>query len=658
MIDPSQQPLAKCARNWLATRPVYKIIRPYRRSFYEWVCWATWGIIFYWFLHGGCRAQFDQEDFAEKSLKDLKMPLKPARENMEIGYFLPANVPELVEQAANWHMEKHKRLIGRLYVIYRLNEMMVRDKHFFTYKEFLNRLRFSEGTGTETLPIGHHTELYDPSIQGYVEYLRDYVPDLYDFLITPLPARCPTTALNRHIYELGMSGSGKTELIKLILVHLITNEIGTLFLVEPHGTLSRQIARMPMFKNNDRLVYLSLEVGKDQGLWFCINPFDLPDQSNQTVELHTQALVGAFGVMVSRDSSNAKAFTDQMKTILTYCIPVLLRRARSSFNDLLRMMDNSRNGDLIELALKSKNPQLRNFFKHDFDGSNYSKSRDGLQARLHLVLSNPAFEKLTCGQSTVFIDELLDSGKMVIICASEGTVGPDVAYNFGAFCIALIQSALMRKRTGRNIIEDDLMPVTLAVDEFQNYISPTVLKLLKEFRKFKFRLLAAQQTLGDEASAKTQSIISGNTDFKAIGKYTADNAEQVATKIRSKHITAYELDSIPAGQGIFYFKIGDAVPVKVKVHDHLVLKGREDDYAMSWSDFAGVEQNQRQLYYRKPGDYSSLSATPIKSLVNEIDTVADPEARQEWQPTKSFPKPENDSDRKRKRYYPAFDDLE
>ena len=163
---------------------------------------------------------------------------------------------------------------------------------------------------------------------------------------------------------------------------------------------------------------------------------------------------------------------------------------------------------------------------------------------------------------------------------------------------------------------------------------------------------------GDEASAKTQSIISGNTDFKAIGKYTADNAEQVATKIRSKHITAYELDSIPAGQGIFYFKIGDAVPVKVKVHDHLVLKGREDDYAMSWSDFAGVEQNQRQLYYRKPGDYSSLSATPIKSLVNEIDTVADPEARQEWQPTKSFPKPENDSDRKRKRYYPAFDDLE
>ncbi|MBF0264129.1 MAG: hypothetical protein HQL46_02575 [Gammaproteobacteria bacterium] len=136
-------------------------------------------------------------------------------------------------------------------------------------------------------------------------------------------------------------------MIKLLFYRELLNKKpkSSLILIDPHGDLAEEIAKLKPVKNRkiaDRIVYIdpSLDINHSPS----INPFEITDRSEKNIALMTQELKSIFSVLLQNANT-----TNQMDAILSPCIATLLRRPNSDFSDLQRFMDDDNNHDLVEV---------------------------------------------------------------------------------------------------------------------------------------------------------------------------------------------------------------------------------------------------------------------------------------------------------------------
>ena len=118
---------------------------------------------------------------------------------------------------------------------------------------------------------------WTPNLAGYLAYLREVAPGMAAFLSRPLPVMLPAAAMLRHTYATGAIGSGKTEMLKLLIHGLAGVGNCAVVVLDPHGDMAEQIARWPEFAPggawHGRLAYVDPFL--DDGHSPCLNPFDL-----------------------------------------------------------------------------------------------------------------------------------------------------------------------------------------------------------------------------------------------------------------------------------------------------------------------------------------------------------------------------------------------
>ena len=72
----------------------------------------------------------------------------------------------------------------------------------------------------------------------------------------------PERDRQRHTYVLGKSGSGKSELLKLLVYgYLRKPGSATVVVIDPHGDLAEEIARFKEHRKSDRLIYIDPYLG-------------------------------------------------------------------------------------------------------------------------------------------------------------------------------------------------------------------------------------------------------------------------------------------------------------------------------------------------------------------------------------------------------------
>ncbi len=105
----------------------------------------------------------------------------------------------------------------------------------------------------------------------------------------------------------------------------------------------------------------------------------------------------------------------------------------------------------------------------------------------------PSFSNMVTGESTINLKDAIDSNKLILFNLAVGNLGDQAPLFIGKIIISLLQS-ISFQRAG--LEKDERKPVYLYIDEFQDFVSPSMIRILTQGRKYKMYLTIANQFVG------------------------------------------------------------------------------------------------------------------------------------------------------------------
>lgn len=384
------------------------------------------------------------------------------------------------------------------------------------------------------------------------EAIKLEIPALMFFFTRKIPLYFPLKSLKRGAYLVAQSGSGKSELIKLLFYDLQRRSQQyrnrTLISIEPHGDLSIELLSFalntPDYRN--RLVYLdpylrstAKEIfGYDllgADYTFVINPFEVNTKNDREINYMTQELSSAFFEVLKNDA------TTQMNALIEACVETLLRKKGSDISDLKRFMDDDENEDLVQLLENLPNEERRKMASKIRNDNKLSQTKSGIFYRLQSLIGDSEFRKVITGASTVNLEQEMNKGKVILFNLSKAKMGQKASPVFGKLILALIQGYAVKRQE----LEKDKRKETFCfVDEFQNYVTPTIHNILAEARKYALHVFLSHQVIGQNMDTEMKRIIVGNTALKIAGDNGMDSLKFMSENMGK--LTPKDFENLPA----------------------------------------------------------------------------------------------------------------
>jgi len=315
----------------------------------------------------------------------------------------------------------------------------------------------------------------------------------------------------RHMYVIGKSGMGKSELLKNLAIQDIQDGRGLCFM-DPHGDLI-----------NDLLDYIPEQRIKDV---IYINPADMqfPVAFNvmEKVDFDQRHLVGD-GMMSVFKKIWVDQWSARMEYILNYTILALLEAEGSTLLGVNRMLaEKEYRKKVVEQVT---DPEVRAFWTTEFakyQDKYATEATAAIQNKIGQFVSNPLIRNLIGQVHTSFnMRQAMDEGKIILVDISKGRIGEDASRLLGAMIITKVQLAAMSRV---NIPRNERSDFTLFVDEFQNFATASFASILSEARKFNLSLVVAHQYVKQLDEAVADAVF-GNIGTLIAFRIGADDAE-------------------------------------------------------------------------------------------------------------------------------------
>jgi len=408
-------------------------------------------------------------------------------------------------------------------------------------------------------------------------YNTDYIQCLDPMMKEEFDQTMFNQELNNHIYMLASTGSGKSELLKLLYVRLESTE-ASIVIFDPHGDLALQCGRM--INEKEDIIYIDPTLDKD--LTPTINPFKLENKDEETIEIMAQEIINALESIVGED------FTTNMETLLTPLIYTLLRKGDSGIDELLRFLDDEDNEDLIKFAKKSPIRNHRNFMANQFSKDKFKVTKDALSTKLQLLLNNPTFSNFITGDSTLNLEKALNSKKIIIFRLPKSKMRKTLE-PAGKLVMALIQGIVLKRSDKPKIYR----PKTyLICDEYQNFFGQISNEMLSESRKNNLFIIGAHQYLTQLTTKSRDGLMSG-AHTKIIGKNSNKDLKMMSEEI---DVDLSSLKNLNLGE--FYIQNGSNQAVRVKTIDKYIDDTNLID-SYIWEEHL---KYQKKHFYRRIDD--------------------------------------------------------
>lgn len=300
----------------------------------------------------------------------------------------------------------------------------------------------------------------------------------------------------RHMYVIGKTGMGKTNLLENLAIQDIQKGHGIAF-IDPHGdTAEKLIKAIPSNRIND-VIYFN---PADQDFPIAFNVMEKVGPEYR--HLVASGLVGVFKKIW------ADSWGPRLEYILRNAILALLEYPGSTLLGVTRILvDKSYRDRVVE---KVTDPVVKSFWVDEF-----SKWNDRVLQEVISPIQNKVGQFLTSslvrnivGQTVSSFDirQIMDDRKILIMNLSKGRIGEDNSALLGAMIITKIQLAAMARV---DIPEDTRNDFYLYVDEFQNFATESFANILSEARKYHLNLILANQYI-TQIDEKVRDAIFGN----------------------------------------------------------------------------------------------------------------------------------------------------
>lgn len=334
--------------------------------------------------------------------------------------------------------------------------------------------------------------------------------------------RVPGDYRTTHMYVIGASGSGKSSLLKNLIIQDILNGMG-IAVLDPHGDLVSDI--LPFIKK--RLVQTVLLDLADTEHMLPYNP--LERRSNVLVAEQVAKLVLAFKRIWG------ESWGPRMENILRCTLTLLIEQSYTLADFEKVLMD----ADFREMLLEESSDELAiEYFRGRYNTWNSKERSMNTEAVLNKVTAFLADERigarLSQKKSAFSIKNLMDDGGILLVNLAKGRLAGN-ADLFGALLMADIEMTFLSRQP------DERRPFAIYADEFQNIATESFDTVLAEARKFGICLTIAHQSLKQLDDALV-SLILGNAQTQVFFRVSRQDAERLSKEAMNIVEQLYDRD--------------------------------------------------------------------------------------------------------------------
>ncbi|NTU46345.1 type IV secretory system conjugative DNA transfer family protein [Candidatus Roizmanbacteria bacterium] len=202
---------------------------------------------------------------------------------------------------------------------------------------------------------------------------------------------------------------------------------------------------------------------------------------------------------------------------------------------------------------KLNDPMLKHFWNQEFNSLASSQKTEMITPitnKLGLFLTFLMTRNiLGTPKSTLDLDDVMNSGKILICDLSKGKIGEDIGSFLGSLLVAKLQISALRRV---HIPEEKRKDFFLYIDEFQNFATETFVQILSEARKYRLDTVLAHQTTA-QIDRMLLQIILANAGTIISFLTNSPNDEDLLLPIFSPDIAKHDISNLPLYT--FYIRI-------------------------------------------------------------------------------------------------------
>lgn len=341
----------------------------------------------------------------------------------------------------------------------------------------------------------------------------------------------------RHFYAIGQTGTGKSTLLKNMILDDIKNGEGACF-IDPHGSDVLDIlSKIPEERLEDVIYFDPAAIERPMALNMLEYDPRFPEQKTFVVnELFSifQKLYG--GVPESMGPMFEQYFRNA--TMLVIEDP----ETGSTLLDVSRVMSSKEYRDL-KLS-HCKNPIVVQFWREIAEKAGGEGALANIvpyiTSKFDVFLANDIMRPIIAQEKSSFnFREIMDQKKILLVNLSKGRLGDINANLIG---LILVGKILMAALSRVDSIGKDLPTFYLYIDEFQNITTDSIAVILSEARKYKLSLTIAHQFIAQLQEAIKNAVF-GNVGTICAFRVGQDDAEYLK-KSFAPVFTAQDLANI------------------------------------------------------------------------------------------------------------------
>lgn len=334
----------------------------------------------------------------------------------------------------------------------------------------------------------------------------------------------------RHAHIIGATGTGKSTLISNLFLEDVRHGNGCV-IFDPHGdTIEEIIPHIP----ENRLKDVILIDPSDNEYSFGFNLLSANTEVEKIVL--SSDLVEAF-------KRHSTSWGDQMTSVLSNAINTFL--------------ESSKGGTLIELKrflleslyrkefLKSVDDRSIHYYWNNEFVLLKKVSIAPLLTRLDTFLRPKIIRNILSQKEGLDFNEVINDKKILLVKLSQGLIGEENSYLLGTLILSKIYQVAQARQS---LSKENRPPFYIYLDEFQNFITPSINQILSGARKYGTGLVLAHQELNQIKDNDTGNSVLSNANIRICFRLGDFDAKKLESGFAS--FDSNDLQNLNIGQAI------------------------------------------------------------------------------------------------------------
>ncbi len=391
----------------------------------------------------------------------------------------------------------------------------------------------------------------------------------------------------RHFYEIGQTGTGKSFLMKQMIIQNIQNGDGCCY-IDPHGSdIMDVLASVPEHRLKDVIYFDPGYTAMPMGLNFMEFDINKPEQKTFVVNELFSIFMQLFG---KKSPESMGPMFEQYFRNSAMLVLEGMEHGTATIGDISRILsDKAFRRECLE---RSKNPVVNQFWNEVAEKAGGEASLENIvpyiTAKTDLFMANEIMRPIIAQTKSAFnVSDIMNNKKILLVNLSKGRIGDINAELLGLIFVSkILQAALSRV----DIVESERHPFYLYIDEFQNFTTPSIATILSEARKYALSLNLAHQYI-KQLDEPIRDAVFGNVGTKCVFRVSQEDAEFLEKEFQPE-FTAGDIAGLP-NRHAYLSMLVDGSPVAPFDIETMMLSGEPD-----YTNLEALKQQSYQKYGR------------------------------------------------------------